>query len=144
MRDRVYSQTPCLILSGFGNVILKTSFGRLCAVLYALIGIPLSVLLYVHIGRLLNEFLYAVMLKVHTHFRPTSQTLSAKTATKINALFVFMTGTVLFILLPSLAIHIIEDGWTYAEACYFAFTTIATIGFGDYVAGEYRLVLTAV
>ena len=122
-------------------MILKTSLGRLCAVLYALIGIPLAVLLYMEIGRLLNRTLYAFVLKMYTHFRSSDAALSAKTATKINALIVFMVGSVCFILLPSLVMHIIEDGWTYAEACYFAFTTIATIGFGDYVAGKDCLLL---
>lgn len=29
------------------------------------------------------------------------------------------------------------EGWTFGEGFYFAFITLSTIGFGDYVVGEY-------
>merc|ERR1719172_407961 len=37
-----------------------------------------------------------------------------------------------FLLLGSLVFHVLE-GWTYLEALYFSFTTLTTIGFGDYL-----------
>merc|ERR1719182_1277975 len=37
-----------------------------------------------------------------------------------------------FLLLGSLVFHLLE-GWTYLEALYFSFTTLTTIGFGDYL-----------
>ena len=39
---------------------------------------------------------------------------------------------VVFLLLGSLVYHLLE-GWTYLEALYFSFTTLTTIGFGDYL-----------
>ena len=29
-----------------------------------------------------------------------------------------------------------QDGWTFLVSCYFCFTTISTIGFGDFVFGQ--------
>ncbi len=46
-------------------------------------------------------------------------------------------GIAIFILLPSVAFYLIEDGWTYLDSVYFAFITLATIGFGDFAAGIY-------
>ena len=126
----------CLFIAGFGNVILKTNMGRVCAVLYAVVGIPLTVLLYVEIGRFLSEQMCELVLRLYALCHPQHEELSGKNATIISTVFIFTTGTISFIFLPSLVIQILEEGWTYLEACYFAFTTIATIGFGDYVAGE--------
>ena len=125
-----------LSIAGFGNVILKTNIGRVSAVLYAVVGIPLTVLLYVEIGRFLSEHMCELVLRLYALYHPQEEELSGKTATIISTTFIFTIGTMSFILLPSLVIQILEEGWTYSEACYFAFTTIATIGFGDYVAGN--------
>ena len=113
--------------------------GRLCSVLYAVVGIPLSVLLYMEIGRFLSEQMCELILRLYEHCYPQRE-LSGKSATIISTVFVLTTGSISFIFLPSLVIHILEEGWTYLEACYFAFTTIATIGFGDYVAGKTNLI----
>ena len=45
-------------------------------------------------------------------------------------------GSIIFIFLPSIVFTSIED-WDYVESIYFSFITLATIGFGDYVPGEY-------
>ncbi|CAJ0922073.1 unnamed protein product [Ranitomeya imitator] len=36
------------------------------------------------------------------------------------------------------------EGWSYGEGFYFAFITLSTIGFGDYVLGKYRNVPRAI
>lgn len=46
-----------------------------------------------------------------------------------------LPGFLLLIFLPSVAIMIFE-GWDYDVAVYYAFVTLTTIGFGDYVAGK--------
>jgi hypothetical protein len=43
-------------------------------------------------------------------------------------------GICIFILLPAVVFVYAED-WYYDEAVYYAFVTLSTIGFGDYVAG---------
>lgn len=44
-------------------------------------------------------------------------------------------GILVFLCLPSLFFQITE-GWSYSEGIYFAFITLSTIGFGDYVVGK--------
>jgi len=46
-----------------------------------------------------------------------------------------VTGILEFLCLPSLFFQITE-GWSYSEGIYFAFITLSTIGFGDYVVGK--------
>lgn len=46
-----------------------------------------------------------------------------------------LSGLLLFLLLPPLLFSHME-GWNYMEGFYFAFVTLSTVGFGDYVIGE--------
>ena len=46
-------------------------------------------------------------------------------------------GFTFFIFIPAVFIMIFED-WDYEVAVYYAFVTLTTIGFGDYVAGKHR------
>lgn len=47
-----------------------------------------------------------------------------------------LSGLLLFLLLPPLLFSRME-GWSYVESFYFAFITLSTVGFGDYVIGEW-------
>lgn len=47
----------------------------------------------------------------------------------------FVSGSLLLLVIPPLLFSYIE-GWTVGEGFYFAFITLSTIGFGDYVVGE--------
>lgn len=49
---------------------------------------------------------------------------------------VLASGTLLLLVVPPLLFSYIE-GWTTGEGLYFAFITLSTIGFGDYVVGEW-------
>lgn len=49
-----------------------------------------------------------------------------------------LSGLLLFLLLPPLLFRHVE-GWSYVEGFYFAFITLSTVGFGDYVIGERAL-----
>lgn len=44
-------------------------------------------------------------------------------------------GLTFFIFLPATIISFFE-GWEFDVAVYYAFVTLTTIGFGDYVAGK--------
>ena len=44
-------------------------------------------------------------------------------------------GTLLVLIFPPMVFSHVE-GWSFCEGFYFAFITLSTIGFGDYVVGE--------
>merc|ERR1712216_497305 len=50
---------------------------------------------------------------------------------------------VAFLLIGSLVFHVLE-GWTYLEALYFSFTTLTTIGFGDYLPSTHASKIFAI
>ena len=44
-------------------------------------------------------------------------------------------GLVIFLAIPA-GIFTVVEGWNYIDSFYYAFITLSTIGFGDFVAGK--------
>lgn len=61
--------------------------------------------------------------------------VSQKTVEALAVILFFFSGSLLFLVIPPLLFSYVE-GWTFGESFYFAFITLSTIGFGDYVVGE--------
>ncbi|XP_067841414.1 potassium channel subfamily K member 16 [Heptranchias perlo] len=113
---------------GFGNLSPSTVGGQVFCVLYALFGVPLNLTFLNHLGRSLNAHLKRLE-------RNTQKPGSHRQVMKIFSMAFFLIfGTVLFLVFPPLVFSYVE-GWTYGEGFYFAFITLSTIGFGDYVVG---------
>ncbi|KAG7225218.1 hypothetical protein INR49_014777 [Caranx melampygus] len=113
---------------GYGNLSPSTVSGQVFCVFYALCGIPLNLAflkqlgkwLIIHLGQLKRGMVSVV---------PHKQTVEALAV----SLF-FISGSLLFLVIPPLLFSYVE-GWTFGEGFYFAFITLSTIGFGDYVVG---------
>ncbi|XP_028994278.1 potassium channel subfamily K member 16-like [Betta splendens] len=113
---------------GYGNLSPSTVSGQVFCVLYALGGIPLNLAFLKQLGKCLTIQLGQLekgVVSAVTH-KQTFQALAV-------SLFVF-TGSLLFLVIPPLLFSYVE-GWTFGEGFYFAFITLSTIGFGDYVVG---------
>ncbi|KAI3367274.1 hypothetical protein L3Q82_008320 [Scortum barcoo] len=114
---------------GYGNLSPSTVSGQVFCVFYALCGIPLNLAflkqlgkcLTIHLGRLERGMVSVV---------PHKQTVEA-----LSVGLFFITGSLLFLVIPPLLFSYVE-GWTFGEGFYFAFITLSTIGFGDYVVGS--------
>ncbi|XP_067884699.1 potassium channel subfamily K member 16 [Heterodontus francisci] len=113
---------------GFGNLSPSTVGGQVFCVFYALFGIPLNLTFLNHVGRSLNGHLKKLE-------KSAQKSSNHGQVMKIFTMVFFLTfGTVLFLVLPPMVFSYVE-GWTYGESFYFAFITLSTIGFGDYVVG---------
>nr|XP_046269901.1 potassium channel subfamily K member 16-like [Scatophagus argus] len=113
---------------GYGNLSPSTVCGQVFCVFYALCGIPLNLAFLKQLGKCLSNYLGRLekgMISVVPH----KQTVEALAV----SLF-FIAGSLLFLVIPPLLFSYVE-GWTFGEGFYFAFITLSTIGFGDYVVG---------
>ncbi|XP_031204006.1 potassium channel subfamily K member 16-like [Mastomys coucha] len=112
---------------GYGNLAPSTEAGQIFCVFYALMGIPLNMVFLNHLG----SGLRAHLTKPDTwedHPR-RSQFL------QVLGLALFLTlGTLVILIVPPMLFSHVE-GWSFGQGFYFAFITLSTIGFGDYVVG---------
>ncbi|XP_054652880.1 potassium channel subfamily K member 16-like [Dunckerocampus dactyliophorus] len=109
---------------GYGNLSPSTVCGQVFCVFYALCGIPLNLAFLKQLGKCLTLHLGRLergMVSVVPH-------------KALAVISFFVTGSLLFLVIPPLLFSYVE-GWTFGEGFYFAFITLSTIGFGDYVVG---------
>ena len=50
-----------------------------------------------------------------------------------------MVGFVVFVFIPATVFYYVETAWSYLDSVYYAFITLTTIGFGDFVTGDRTL-----
>ncbi|XP_044292912.1 potassium channel subfamily K member 16-like [Varanus komodoensis] len=114
---------------GYGNVSPKTAAGQIFCVFFALFGIPLNIVFLHRIGKILSTLCERFAKWLY------QKGMKKKTTRCLTLLFFLLMGILVFLCVPSFIFQEIE-GWTYSEAIYFAFITLSTIGFGDYVTGR--------
>ncbi|CAJ0926722.1 unnamed protein product [Ranitomeya imitator] len=114
---------------GYGTIAPKTAGGQIFCVIYALFGIPLNVLILGRVGNALSQWcirLGKCLLR---------KGMKKKKAKILTIIFFLMSGVLLFLGIPPLVFTATEK-WTYREGVYYAFISLSTIGFGDYVVGS--------
>ncbi|XP_074092015.1 potassium channel, subfamily K, member 16-like [Macrotis lagotis] len=113
---------------GYGTLAPKTVGGQIFCIIYALFGIPLNLIFLHQVGKTLS-MVCENLGKFLQH-----QGMKEKKVRFLTLLFFVVSGIIIFLGLPPIVFHSTE-GWTYSEGFYFAFVTLSTIGFGDYVVG---------
>uniref|UniRef100_A0A667XS07 Potassium two pore domain channel subfamily K member 16 n=1 Tax=Myripristis murdjan TaxID=586833 RepID=A0A667XS07_9TELE len=105
---------------GYGNLSPSTVSGQVFCVFYALCGIPLNLAFLKQLGKCLTIHLGR---------------LERGMVSLVLAVSLFLiTGSLVFLVIPTLLFTYVEE-WSYGEGFYYAFITLSTIGFGDYVVG---------
>eukprot|EP00095_Tigriopus_kingsejongensis_P000486 maker-scaffold233_size243130-snap-gene-0.12 protein:Tk00486 transcript:maker-scaffold233_size243130-snap-gene-0.12-mRNA-1 annotation:"two pore potassium channel protein sup-9" len=115
-------------LESYGHSTPKTDGGKLFTMVYAMIGIPLGLVMFNSIGERLNNFSSIVINKIR-------RGLNAKQSetTEMDLISVVTTLSIIVVTAGAAAFSHYE-GWSYFHSIYYCFTTLTTIGFGDYVA----------
>ncbi|CAH1792441.1 unnamed protein product [Owenia fusiformis] len=121
--------TTVVTTIGYGHISPKTSLGQIACVVFGLLGIPLTMLLLTGLGSKIHRCLTCCCTKISFCKR------HPRSGGAIKSLILFIIGAGIFIFAPTVAFNIVED-WSYLEGAYYAFITLSTIGFGDFVAGQ--------
>lgn len=95
---------------------------------YAMVGIPMAMIMFQSIGERMNKASSVVIKKLRTWFgcvRTEATELDLIAASGFTSGVAIMSGAILY--------HT-QEGWTYFDSLYYCFITLTTIGFGDFVA----------
>ncbi|XP_037069303.1 TWiK family of potassium channels protein 7-like [Pollicipes pollicipes] len=128
----VFFSSTVLTTIGYGNMAPRTTSGRLFCMLFALVGIPMTVSVIADLGAL-----FATSVSALPGHQLTERQERALT------LLVALGSLVLYIAVGG-GLFLLWEQWTFYESFYFCFITMTTIGFGDFVPenAEYMLVCT--
>lgn len=135
-----------ITMIGYGNMVPRTPWGKGFTVIYATFGIPLYILYFLNMGRVLArsfKFLYRSLHDCTTE-RNYDARLEALESGSLGALtlrkkiivpstaclwviiFYVFTGTIMFAN---------WERWSLLNSFYFCMTSLCKIGFGDFVPG---------
>jgi potassium channel subfamily K protein 9 len=120
--------TELLFILGYGHSTPVTVGGKVFCMGYAMVGIPLGLVMFQSIGERLNKFASVVIQRAKTYLKCQN-----KEATEMNLMLA--TGLLSSIIITTgAAVFSRYEGWSYFDSFYYCFVTLTTIGFGDYVA----------
>ncbi|XP_075940613.1 potassium channel subfamily K member 3a [Anarhichas minor] len=113
---------------GYGHAAPSTYGGKVFCMLYALLGIPLTLVMFQSVGERINTFVRYLLhrLKKCIGMRHTEVSMA-------NMVIFGFISCISTLCVGALAFSYFED-WTFFHAYYYCFITLTTIGFGDYVA----------
>ncbi|KAM3861400.1 LOW QUALITY PROTEIN: potassium channel subfamily K member 3a [Diretmus argenteus] len=113
---------------GYGHAAPSTDGGKVFCMLYALLGIPLTLVMFQSLGERINTFVRYLLhrLKKCLGMRRTEVSM-------VNMVTIGFISCISTLCVGALAFRHFE-GWSFFHAYYYCFITLTTIGFGDYVA----------
>ncbi|XP_018333564.1 two pore potassium channel protein sup-9 [Agrilus planipennis] len=124
----LYFATVVLAVIGYGHSTPVTAGGKAFCMGYAMVGIPLGLVMFQSIGERLNK-IASVLIKHLKRFLRCKYV----EATEMNLMFAAALLSSI-IITTGAAVFSKYEGWTYFDSFYYCFVTMTTIGFGDYVA----------
>lgn len=119
---------------GYGNMYPRTEWGKATTVIYATFGIPLYILYFLNMGKVLAKTFRWLYRKLHECSRQeTDDGLS--TRKKVIVPSSACVWVMFFYILLGSAMFSYLERWNFKNAVYFCVTSLCKIGIGDFVPG---------
>ncbi|XP_056619915.1 potassium channel subfamily K member 3a [Triplophysa dalaica] len=113
---------------GYGHAAPSTDGGKVFCMFYALLGIPLTLVMFQSLGERINTFV-----KYLLHHIKKCLSLRHTEVSMANMVCIGLISCMSTLCVGAAAFSRYED-WSFFHAYYYCFITLTTIGFGDYVA----------
>jgi len=136
-----------ITMIGYGNMVPRTPWGKGFTVIYATFGIPLYILYFLNMGKVLARAFKFIYRSLHectqedrldarldalesggsfSGFSQRKKIIVPSTACLWVIIFYILTGTIMFAN---------WEKWSFLNSFYFCMTSLCKIGFGDFVPG---------
>ncbi|XP_041510047.1 potassium channel subfamily K member 6 [Microtus oregoni] len=117
---------------GYGYTTPLTDAGKAFSIVFALLGVPLTMLLLTASAQRLS------LLLTHTPLSWLSLRWGwhPQRAARWHLVALLVVIVAVFFLVPAAVFAYLEEAWSFLDAFYFCFISLSTIGLGDYVPGE--------
>ncbi|XP_059834782.1 potassium channel subfamily K member 9-like [Hypanus sabinus] len=113
---------------GYGHAAPGTNAGKAFCMFYAVLGIPLTLVMFQSLGERMNTFVHYLLKRIKRCLGMKNTEVSMENMVTVG--FFSCLGT----LCIGAAAFAHFEGWTFFHAYYYCFITLTTIGFGDFVA----------
>ncbi|KAM6961137.1 potassium channel subfamily K member 3 [Aplochiton taeniatus] len=113
---------------GYGHAAPSSDSGKMFCMCYALLGIPLTLVMFQSLGERINTLVRYLLHRAKKCLRMRQTEVSM--ANMVTVGFVSCAST----LCVGAVAFSHAEGWSFFHAFYYCFITLTTIGFGDYVA----------
>ncbi|XP_021108288.1 potassium channel subfamily K member 6 isoform X2 [Heterocephalus glaber] len=117
---------------GYGYTTPLTDAGKAFSIAFALLGVPITMLLLTASAQRLGLLLtHAPLswLSFHWGWDP-------RRAARWHLVALLAVIVTICFLVPAVVFEHLEEAWSFLDAFYFCFISLSTIGLGDYVPGE--------
>ncbi|XP_006912997.1 potassium channel subfamily K member 9 [Pteropus alecto] len=113
---------------GYGHAAPGTDAGKAFCMFYAVLGIPLTLVMFQSLGERMNTFVRYLLKRIKKCCGLRNTEVSMENMVTVG--FFSCMGT---LCIGAAAFSQCEE-WSFFHAYYYCFITLTTIGFGDYVA----------
>ncbi|KYO17700.1 potassium channel subfamily K member 3 [Alligator mississippiensis] len=113
---------------GYGHAAPSTDGGKVFCMFYALLGIPLTLVMFQSLGERINTFV-----KYLLHRMKKCLGMRRAEVSMANMVTIGFFSCISTLCIGAAAFSYYEH-WSFFHAYYYCFITLTTIGFGDYVA----------
>ncbi|XP_035827598.1 potassium channel subfamily K member 1, partial [Aplysia californica] len=118
---------------GYGRVTPLSDAGKAFCILFAVVGIPLTLVLFTAcVERLMiptRQLLYWLYGKLGHLYKVFHIQV-------LHLAIILLIHVVFFMLIPAGIYTALEPSWNYLDAFYYCFISLSTIGLGDYIPGD--------
>ena len=134
-RNRITS-TFFNLWSGYGDFYPATPLGKGLCVVYAIFGIPITILLLRFIGQQMLRAERSLITGIEKHCMGRNGAPSCLN----EKCFMFGFMYLLLLLLIGAVVQMKAEGWSYGDSLYFYVVTFTTVGFGDLLPQEAKYI----
>ncbi|XP_070778078.1 potassium channel subfamily K member 9 isoform X2 [Enoplosus armatus] len=113
---------------GYGHAAPGTDAGKAFCMFYAVLGIPLTLVMFQSLGERMNTFVKYLLKRIKKCCGMSITDVSMENMVTVG--FFSCVGT---LCIGAAAFSHYED-WSFFQSYYYCFITLTTIGFGDFVA----------